>query len=300
MFFNIFISDLFSSISCSELYNYADDNTLLAVGRSITQVKDRLTVDSANAISWFQSNLMEANPDKFSFMLFGKDVLPDGETLKLNNVNIPCEQNVKLLGVTLDHKLNFGKHICDLAAKAGAQLSALTRMKRFLDEKSKLLVVKTFILSHFRYCPIIWHFCGRGNTNKLEGIQKRALKLAFGNSTSDYERLLNLASLTTLETSRQKSILIEVYKIINDLSPTYLRDLFTRPHSRYVTRNSNYGLAMPITKTVTYGTHSLKSFGTVLWNSVPVEIKTADSLSNFKSKLSEWKGTSCICSICDN
>ena len=65
---------------------------LLAVGNSFAQVKNRLTVDSTNAITWFQTNRMEANPDKYSFMLFRKDVLPDGETLNLNNV--------KLLGVT--------------------------------------------------------------------------------------------------------------------------------------------------------------------------------------------------------
>ena len=57
---------------------------------------------------------MEANPNKFSIMLLGKDVLLDGKTLNLNNVIIPCEQNVKLLSVTLDHKLNFRKYICDI------------------------------------------------------------------------------------------------------------------------------------------------------------------------------------------
>ena len=75
----------------------------LAVGNSFAQVKDRLTVDSTNAITWFQTNLLVPTYI-FSFMLFRKDVLPDGETLNLNNVTILCEQIVKLLGVTLDHK----------------------------------------------------------------------------------------------------------------------------------------------------------------------------------------------------
>ena len=135
-------------------------------------------------------NLMEANPDKFQFMLLGKSVIPEKESLKFSNVEIQCVTSVKLLVVTLDYKLNFNEHINFLAAKAGAQLSALSRVRRFLDVDSKLILVKTFILSHFRYCPIVWHFCGKLNANKLENIQKRALKLALDHSNEDYGQLL--------------------------------------------------------------------------------------------------------------
>ena len=137
--------------------------------------------------------------------------------MKFSDVEIQCETSVKLLGVRLDYKLYFNEHINFLAAKAGAQLSALSRVQRFLDVDSKLILVKTFILSHFRYCPIVWHFCGKLNANKLEYIQKRALKLALDHSNEDYGQLLAKANL--LEITRQKCILIEVYKSINNLNP---------------------------------------------------------------------------------
>ena len=147
-------------------------------------------------------NLMEANPDKFQFMLLGKSVIPEKESLKFSNVEIQCETSVKLFGVTLDYKLNFNEHINFLAAKAGVQLSALSSVRRFLDVDSKLILVKTFILSHFRYCPIIWHFCGKLNANKLENIQKRTIKLALDHSNEDYGQLPAKANLTTLEVDK--------------------------------------------------------------------------------------------------
>ena len=168
-------------------------------------------------------NLMEANPDKFQFVLLGKSVIPEKESLKFSNVEIQCETSVKLFGVTLDYKLNFNEHINFLAAKAGAQLSALSSVRRFLDVDSKLILVKTFILSHFRYCPIIW--------KRWKIYRKRTLKLALDHSNGDYGQLPAKANLTTLEVTRQKCILIEVHKFINNLNPVYLYDLFTRVNS---------------------------------------------------------------------
>ena len=200
--------------------------------------------------------------------------------------------------MTLDYKLNFNEHINSLAAKAGAQLSALSRVRRFLDVDSKLILVTTFILSQFRYCPIVWHFSGKLNANKLENIQKRALKLALDHSNEDYGHLLAKANLTTLEITRQKCILIEVYKSINNLNPVYLNDLFTRVNSVHCTRGSVMGLLVPTTMTVSYGSHSIKHFGTILWNSLSFDFQTAVNINTFRNKLLTWNWALCKCAQC--
>ena len=81
---------------------------------------------------------MEANADKLQFTLLGKNVCPETEYLEFSDVKIGCEPEVKLLGVTFDYKFFFNTHVNNLAAKAKAELSALTRIKIFLDQDSKL------------------------------------------------------------------------------------------------------------------------------------------------------------------
>ena len=115
------------------MHNYADDNTLKATANDVNEVKKIIVKESIKPITWLEMNLMGANPDKFKFMLLGKSVIPEKESLKFLNVEIQCETNVKLLGVTLDYKFNFNEHINLLAAKGRAQLSALSRVWRFLD-----------------------------------------------------------------------------------------------------------------------------------------------------------------------
>ena len=46
----------------------------------------------------------------------------------LNGINLFCEDEVKLLGVTIDFKLNFNTHISNICKKAARQLNALKRI----------------------------------------------------------------------------------------------------------------------------------------------------------------------------
>ncbi len=40
------------------------------------------------------------------------------------------------------------------------------------------------------YCPIVWNFCGKVNTKKIEKIQERALHFMFNDKKGSYSSLL--------------------------------------------------------------------------------------------------------------
>ena len=80
-------------------------------------------------------------------------------------VTIQSVSNVKLLGVNIDVELNFNHHIALLCNKAGRQINALSRLSNVLNVDTKMLILQSFILSHFIYC---WHFCRISATKKIE------------------------------------------------------------------------------------------------------------------------------------
>ena len=47
--------------------------------------------------------------------------------------------------------------------------------------------IKAFVQPHFHYCSLIWHFCGAGNRDKLELLNKRTL--IFNDVNSSYDEL---------------------------------------------------------------------------------------------------------------
>ena len=65
LLFNIFVNDLiYTDIDCM-ICNYADDNHLVNENNCIDTLKISLEKDAHSAISWFDINYMNANPDKF-------------------------------------------------------------------------------------------------------------------------------------------------------------------------------------------------------------------------------------------
>ena len=62
-------------------------------------------------IDWFDSNHMQANPDKFQAVAVGIKTFDKVKQFTLAGVDILCEENVKLLGVELDFMLNFDNQI---------------------------------------------------------------------------------------------------------------------------------------------------------------------------------------------
>ena len=175
--FNVFINDIFYFIESCDLTNYADDNTLDIIASTIEMVLSALRKDTDNAIKWFINNFMQVNPSKFQFMCLksvtSKEIIP--QFIEVNGTNIPCEKEVKLLGITIDDKLKFDKHVDIICKNAARQLNIMYRFKGIFDLKEKEKIYNTFIISNFNYCPIIWHFCGKACTRKIEKIQERAL-----------------------------------------------------------------------------------------------------------------------------
>ena len=69
LLFNIFMNDLFLFIEKCKLYNYADDNSLDSSSDDLLEALLNLKRDGRNAIDGFTKIFMQANPDKFHFML---------------------------------------------------------------------------------------------------------------------------------------------------------------------------------------------------------------------------------------
>ena len=179
----------FFFVQNSTNYNYADDNTVSHCDYDINKVVNTLEADSLKLINWFSINLMKANPDKFQAIAIGKKTNKHNLTFNLNGNNITCEDNVKLLGVTIDSNLNFNNHISEICEKkASRQLNILKRIDKYLNRLGRLTAYYSFILSNFNYCPVTWHYVVKFVSLKMEKIQERALRFIYNSS---YENLLD-------------------------------------------------------------------------------------------------------------
>ncbi len=161
------------------------------------------------------------------------------------------------------------------------------------DKFTMLLVYKVLVRPHLEYCVQLWnpvHEHGNwGLIKELEGVQRRFTRLVDGIGTLPYSERLNVLGLTTLAERRARGDLIETFKAVKGF--TCLEDLF------HVSR-SGYNLVSHVnvsskSKCSTKIKKMCKSFLServiMLWNSLPVFVKSSETVNIFKSRLECFK-----------
>ena len=215
LLFSIFINDIFLFNSDINIYNYADDNCISFEGRSIDIITDKLHKESVSLMEWFRKNSLAANPAKFQTMLLKSNSIKDIQlNVTVENISLPSSDTMKVLGIDIDDRLTFDGHISNMCIKAGRQLNVLQRLRGSLDQDSRMAIYKSFIMSNFNYCPLIWMFISKTSLSKLENIQKRALRFVLDDYQSDYNDLLQNANVPGIKIMLLRYLAIEVFKCI--------------------------------------------------------------------------------------
>ena len=93
------------------------------------------------------------------------------------------------------------------------------------------------------------------------------------------------AKKPTIEIKKLRTLATEIFKTINDLNPPHPKEIFTQNAIRNPERKR---LLVKATNTKRYGTDSLETYRTKIWNCLPQDIKDSSSLFIFKSQINKW------------
>ena len=283
--FNIYFNDFFYFITNSEICNLADDTTPFFCGSDVDQVIKNLEEDIDSSIDWFRRNFMKLNNDKCHLLLAG--AREENNVLRFGNNFLEESPEEKLLGVTIDNCLKFDIHIRNVCKQAGKKLSALSRLAHVLTLKQRKLFFQSYIKSQFQYGSLVWMFCGRKALKSIENIQERALRLSYNDYVSTYDELLKKSGFDKVHHSHIKKVALEMFKVMNNISPTIISDLFRRIEANGSRAGNRF--EYPYRKSELNGKHSLRCFGPVVWNELlPEELKDIGDIDKFKAELKKW------------
>ena len=123
-------------------------------------------------------------------------------------------------------EVEFNDHVSQMCTKAGRQLNVLQRLEECLDYNSRMDIYKTFIMSNFNYCPVIWMFTSKASLSKLETLQKRALRFVLNDYESTDQHLLHNYNVPGIKILLLRNLAIEVYKCATKINPAYLNEMF--------------------------------------------------------------------------
>ena len=95
----------------------------------------------------------------------------------------------KLLGVKVDHELNFNEHVSSFCKKASQKLNALSRIASRMTFDQRRMILNPF-MTYFSYCPIVWMFHSRKLNERINHIHERALRIVYKDFNSSFQKLL--------------------------------------------------------------------------------------------------------------
>ena len=131
----------------------------------------------------------------------------------------------------------------------------------------------------------------------MNKLHERALKIVYKDSELSFEELLKLDNSFTIHQRNLQKLALEIYKVKNNLSPSFMKNIFTEHKKLYNLRN-NPEFKTSYVHTVFNGTETITFRGPKTWALVPSHIKNSKSVSEFKDKIKYWEPVGCECRLC--
>ena len=98
-------------IKKTKVCNFADDTTIYSCSLNYKEAHRKLSDNTHIIPNWFRINSMVANPGKFQIVFVGSSINNNGIIFIVENKHTKSNNDVILLGITIDHELTFTKHI---------------------------------------------------------------------------------------------------------------------------------------------------------------------------------------------
>ena len=291
LFFNIYINDLFLFSKDFLMSNYANDYEFSDTTEGVII---KLEEDANLLIEWYTNNYLKPNPHKWHLLL---SEIGDELCVKIGQQFIYNSANEKVLGVFFDNRLNFTCHLNKLCKKAGQKLHALARVSNFMSCNQRRILMNAFISSQFNYCPLLWMCHNRSLNTQINKIHHRALSIVYRDNTSSFETLLEKSGSVSIHHNNIQLLAIEIFKSLNNLSPSIMTEIFKRKETQYDLRNG-IKLQSTMPRTTNYGIESISYLASNIWSQIPNEIKNCKGLNKFKMFIKKWTPPSCPCRLC--
>ena len=106
----------------------------------------------------------------------------------IGNNTINETSATKFLGIHLDKKLNFVKHITEMSMKVAKSIGLLYKLNRFLPEINLKTLYTSLIHPYLSYGIEAWHGTYQNNTSKIFVLQKKAIRTIKFNNLAYNER----------------------------------------------------------------------------------------------------------------
>lgn len=299
LLFIIYSSDLFRVINkhLQDVSAFADDTQIyISFKPDSAASQDFATQVMLNCVDdvkkWMTKSKLKMNESKTEVLLIGtrqqlKKI--NHGSISIGNDEIAPVTTARNLGCWFDSNMSLKTHIAKTCSAAYFHLRNIKRIRKFLTVDITATLVHAFITSKIDYCNSLLYGLPDCDLIKLQRIQNAAARLIT--NTSRFNHITpTLAELHWLPVKCRidYKILLITFKAIHNLAPAYIKQLISVKQSSKYSLRSDTGITLQVPLARSYKTLGDRSFtyaAPKLWNQLPGDLRSCDSVVTFKSLL---------------
>ena len=290
LLFLILINDL-KNCTNLQVINFADDTLIYHKINDPTNINLYINMEFDKVKQWMSANHLRINYSKTKHIIFStnssKLSLFNKISIKGDNNNvIERVEDCKYLGIFLDEKLTWKKHIEHIMKKLSKTIGVFYRIRRLLNKSSLVLILKSLFITHLKYGILCYGRANKTNLKPLNILFNRALRcinfykqkeIRVSQLYTD-QQVLTLDNMFTLEIAKFS------YKFKNNKLPSSFDHIFTETsaiHNHNTRTSNNFFQNRQLRQ---FGFNSVTHIGTKIWNKIPTQIQSQKNYSLFCSK----------------
>ena len=239
---------------------------------------------------WMAKNDLKLNAEKSQAIIFQTSkhrVNKQPEVfVEIAGHRIALSTSVRNLGVVFDSRLNMEEQVAQTAKSCYYQLRNIGQIWSSITEGACRTLVHALVTSRLDYGNGLLHGIPQVTIQRLQRIQNCAARIV----TRKYEHITPVLHLLHWLPFRQRTlfkVLVFTYCALNATAPNYLVQLINHRNLTRTLRSSSSTelLFVPKSRTMMYGDRCFKVASPILWNNLPVSLRTAKCLTQFRSQL---------------
>jgi hypothetical protein len=229
---------------------------------------------------------MEFNIPKCKIMHVGRNNPEYKYTINGQELSVVEEE--KDIGVIVQKNLKPTRQCEKASNMAAAVLRQIERNFHYRDKRVFVRLYKQYVLPHLEFSSPAWSPWTRMDIDKLEKVQRKAVKMVSGLEGIEYEDRCAEIGLKPLETRRKLHDLVLLHGMVHERGGITIENMFERADLREGAR-TRQAAGVNNLKVPAARTDIRKNFFTVRtvseWNNLPDELKSEANKEKFKRAL---------------
>ena len=275
---------------------YADDTQIYFRIKNTGQDIDKINNIRLSIEKWMNARKLKLNLAKTEIMAVGSNMMLSrfnfSDVIGFGNLELPLSSKLRNLGVIFDKNLSMHDQINNVKRKSIAGLISIARISNYIDRGSRIKLVHSLVLSHLDSCNSLYYGLPKTVLHPLQMIINSAARIIVRMPHYSRERITPVCidlHFLPLKARIEYKLCLLVYKALNFNQPRYLADLLSPFRTESVVELRSTGrLNEPFVSRSSLIERAFEFSAPRLYNSIPIEIRSQETLNCFKGKLKTY------------